>query len=582
MRHGSSGRGRTLLALGVAAATLAGAAPAVSAGRPATTPAAPAGDPVAGGSIVIAGEAEVTNPWTPRAMQCDSYCQQRARTFYDPLVAIGEDLQPHPFLAEAVTPNADFTEWTIVVRSFVSFHDGTPLNADAAIRNLQEAAAGFLLRGALTDLAKVPAPTEADPNAVALKFEKVDEMTFKLFTGKGGDPAKPVSWPGFPYYLSGQLGLMASPKYLDEVAAGGDAGKAVGTGPFILESFTPRGSLVVVKNPNYWVKDAKGNQLPYLDKIEFRVIEDSEISGTALESGDIDAFSTSASAVVADFRDRTDEFPMFEQTKLGETNYGLVNLESGPLKDRRVRCALSMAIDREEYVDSLDNGITEIANGLFSPGEEGYLEDNGFSTERNVEEAKKLIDEYEAETGTQVTIKWGTTATQTNAQRAELIVGWWKEIGVDAVWEQVPQDAFITTALLGKDEFQVFGWRNHAGVIVDQQYFWWHSAGSFPIGQLSLNFGRLRDPVIDENLDKARSAATPEERKAAAEEVNRQMAKECYVIPFSYTTWGTPHDKALKGFNTFVLPDGSGVTALDGAGFPGAFWTHALWVDPNG
>ena len=47
---------------------------------PATTPAA---KPVPGGEITMSGEAEVTNPWTPATMQCDSYCQERARSFFD-------------------------------------------------------------------------------------------------------------------------------------------------------------------------------------------------------------------------------------------------------------------------------------------------------------------------------------------------------------------------------------------------------------------------------------------------------------------------------------------------------------------
>lgn len=546
-----------------------GSAPPADAGK----------DPVMGGTLIVAGDAEVTNPWTPGAMQCDSYCQQRARTFYDPLVAVGNDQQPHPFLAESVTPNADFTEWTITMRSGITFHDGTPLNADAVIKNLQLSAAGFLLRALMVDIAKVPAPTDADPNATALKIDRLDDLTLKIYTGKGGDPAKPTPWPGFPYYLSTQLGLIASPKFLDDVAAGGDATKAVGTGPFILESYAPRGATVVTKNPNYWLKDAKGNQLPYLDKIEFRVIEDSEVSATALESGDIQAFSTSASAVYADFRDRADDYPMESQDQRTETNYGLINLERlGPLLDKRVRCALNLAIDRDEYVDALDAGVTTKANGLFSPGEQGYLADNGFSMDQDVAEAKRLIDEYEAETGTQVAVKWGTTNSQLNAQRAELMIGWWKEIGVDATWEQIPQDALITTALLGR--YDILGWRQHAGNLVDQQAIWWNSNAAFPLEQLSLNFARLRDPVIDENLATARGTNDPAVATAAAEAINKQMAAQCYNLPLTYTTWGTPHVTALHGFNSTPLPDGAG-TAADGAGFPGSFWTQALWLDPE-
>ena len=105
-------------------------------------------------------------------MQCDSYCQQRARTFYDPLAAYGTDLEVHPFLAESIEPNADFTEWTVKLREGISFHDGTPLNADAAIYNLQATAPVCSSPASLTDVAKVP--SQADPSVMELKIEKVD------------------------------------------------------------------------------------------------------------------------------------------------------------------------------------------------------------------------------------------------------------------------------------------------------------------------------------------------------------------------------------------------------------------------
>ena len=136
---------------------------------PATTE--PAVEPVIGGTLVVSGEAEVANPWTPAAMQCDSYCQQRARTFFDPLAAYGADLEVHPFLAESIEPNADFTEWTVKLREGITFHDGTPLNADAV--DLQPPGDGHrsARRGCLTDVAKVP--SQADPNVMELKIEKM-------------------------------------------------------------------------------------------------------------------------------------------------------------------------------------------------------------------------------------------------------------------------------------------------------------------------------------------------------------------------------------------------------------------------
>ena len=539
-------------------------------------------DVTPGGKLIVSGEAEVANAWTPAAMQCDSYCQQRARSFFDPVAALGADNKVHPYLAEKIEPNAEFTEWTITLRDGIQFTDGTPVDADAVIYNLQASGTGLLIANALPDIAKVDDPsgaTNADgtPKKI-LKIEKKDDKTFTIFMGKGGDPDQPLAWPGFDFYLSGQFGLIASKTWLEAVAA--DPTKAsmpVGSGPFIVESYTPRDVLVVKKNPNYWQKDANGVQLPYLDEIDFKVIEDSQTAEEALQNGELDIFSTSAAQVISDFREDPENFPMSEQTDFVETNYILIDLaKPGPTADARVRCALSMAIDRQEVIDLTEGGLTEVANGLFSPGQEGYLEDNGFDPAQNIEAAQALIDDYKADNPGDVNVTYGHTATALGDQRAELYKGYWSAIGVNTTIDVVPQDKFITNALFGDPGFFMYGWRNHAGLNVDQQNFWWNSTAGPPDGQLALNFGRIHDDKIDALLADARSNPDAAARKKDAEDINRQMAKECYQIPESYTLWGTPHKPEVQGLGATVLPDGT--LARDGAGFSGQFWVNALWI----
>ncbi len=111
----------------------------------------------------------------------------------------------------------------------------------------------------------------------------------------------------------------------------------------------------------------------------------------------------------------------------------------------------------------------------------------------------------------------------------------------------MPQDQYITNALLGVPTFEVYPWRNHAGLFVDQQNFWWNSSSGVQDGALSLNFGRLNDPNVDADLATARSDPDPAKRKAAAEDVNRTMAKNCYQIPISWALWGTPHKTSVMG-----------------------------------
>src|SRR6478735_2150734 len=536
----TAGGAATTAGGGGTATTAAGATTTAASGTTASS--APAEKAVPGGSMIVAGDAEVANPWTPAAMQCDSYCQQRARTFYDPLVALDNENKVHGVLAESFTPNADSTQWTMKLRSGINFTDGTPFNADAAIRNIQDTGTGTLNAGVFVDVAKNPDKT--------LKIEKVDDSTFTIYTGKGGDPSQPLPWPNFPIYLAGQWGLMASPTWLDQVDADPTkASQPVGTGPFIVQSYAPRDALVVTRNPNYWQKDKDGVQLPYLDKITFRVIEDADTAQQALKSGDIDITSTSRASVIKDFRDNADKFPMTEVSQYGETYYRLIDLaKNGPLQDARVRCAMSEALDRNEINDLINAGIAQVANGLFSPGQEGYLDDNGFNTDQNLDDAKKLIDDYKSSTGeSNIEVHLGSTADAITQQAAELIAGYWKEIGVNAVLDTVPQDQYITNALLGVDSFQAYQWRNHAGLFIDQQNFWWNSASGITDGTLSLNFGRLNDPTVDADLATARSDPDAAKRKAAAENVNRTFAKNCYQIPITWALWGTPAKPTVKG-----------------------------------
>jgi peptide/nickel transport system substrate-binding protein len=535
--------------------------------------------PVMGGHVTVAGDAEVSNPWTPAAMRCDSYCYTRARTFFDQVAVFGDDGQVHGMLAESIEPNEDFTEWTITLREGISFTDGTPVNAAAVIYNLQAAGTGVLISALVKDIAKVPDPD--DPERTILKIEQLDDLSFVIYTGDDGDPDQPLPWRNFPQTLAGQWGMIASPFWLAEVAGNPElAARPVGSGPFIVDSYEPRGSLEVSRNPDYWMTDAEGNQLPYLDSISFRVIEDSEIAAEALQAGDVDLVTTSNGRAMATIAGLGDEFTITMQDDFIETFYLLPDLDkAGPLQDRRVRCAMSLAIDRQEYVDVTSNGFNTVANGLFSPGQQGYLEDNGLSVEQDLDAAAALIAEYEDETGSDVAFTLGHVPSNVVVQGAELLMGWWSEIGIDVDSQVIPQNDFINLAALGTPEFEIFLWRLHSGVFVDQQYVWWHSENAAPDGSLSLNFGRLRDPDVDAALDAARRSTTDEEATAAAEEINQVFAEQCYYIPIAWLPWAVLGDPSVGGIGELTLPDGTVV--VDGAPLSGQFWMQTLHV-PEG
>ncbi len=185
---------------------------------------------------------------------------------------------------------------------------------------------------------------------------------------------------------------MASPTWL--AAVDGDASLAtqpVGTGPFIVQEYLPGDRMTVTKNPDYWRQDEAGNQLPYLDEIEFRVIVDSQVRQQALESGDVDLIATADPTVVGPLSENPD-FVTLLQNVLTETAYVMLHLTKPQFQSREVRCALVQAIDKEDFINTVYAGYPQPSNGPFTPGQDGYLEDTGLP-EYDPEAARAAIED---------------------------------------------------------------------------------------------------------------------------------------------------------------------------------------------
>jgi peptide/nickel transport system substrate-binding protein len=510
-----------------------------------TLPASEA-EPDYGGKIVIAGEAEVGAPWTPGAVQCDPFCYARALTFYDTLTTLNNELEVVGVLAESFEPNEDHTVFTVKLRKGVKFHDGTPFNADAVIYNFNEAVKSFLVGPALADIAR-----DEDGTPVT---EKIDDHTLKIFTGRSGDINDPVPWPKLPGGFGLQIGFMASPTWLEAVKAGtADAKMAIGTGPFKVQSMAPGDKMNVVRNEDYWATSDNGDQLPYLDEIEFRVIPDPLVRESALESGDVDMIATDNGPSLQRLTEN-DSLRSVIQEQYMETSHVMLHLTKKPLKSRQVRCALLQAIDREQLTELMTGGFHILANGPFSPGQEGFLADPGLPA-FDPDAAAAAIEEYEEQNGP-VVVNYMTTANSITKIQGQFIVDAWDEIGVDAELTQVEQSELIVNAITGAEVFDAFGWRNHAGYWVDGQTHWWGSRTVSPDGELGLNFARMSDDVIDENLRIARSTTDADERREAAEAINRRFAEQCYLIPAWNPRWGVVYREGLENVGRMPLPDG--------------------------
>jgi peptide/nickel transport system substrate-binding protein len=519
---------------------------------------APAETPTPGGKVIMGIEADTSSPWMPAEMLCAISCHQLIKSVFDPMVVPNEDGGWSPYLLESLTPNDDFTVWTLKVRDGVTFHDGTPLDGAALADNMTRFKNGFLT-GAYFSNVDTIAVNATDPLAV--------DMTMK------------TPWPSFPQVLLiGAINYVASPTWMAAADANPELkAKPVGTGPFVFSDYKPNEFFKATKNANYW-----NQPYPYLDEIEFRPIPDALNRRDALLSGSIDLLHSDNGEVIQGFRD-SDDYVQEEIDNNAEVGYTLLHVTQtlpdgtpSPLQDQRVRCALANAWDQPTISETIEQGVFPIADGPFAPGTPGYLEDTGFPQQQDMDKAKELIAEYKAENPGPLNLSLATTQDETNLTIAQFQKQWWEEAGVDSVTlDQIDQGNYILTALLGN--FQVFQWRNHSGFDLDNQYIWWHSNSAVPVGELALNFGRIKDPQIDQLLDQNRAETDPAKKQEYAEEVNRIFAEQCYNLWGSWDIWGIAHKPTVHGVENFELPDGS--TSQFGQGIAGTFYPMTLWVE---
>ena len=92
------------------------------------------------------------------------------------------------------------------------------------------------------------------------------------------------------------------------------------------------------------------------------------------------------------------------------------------------------------------------------------------------------------------------------------------------------------------------------------------------MGELALNFGRIKDPQIDALLDQNRAETDPAKKQEYAEEVNKIFAEQCYNLWGSWNIWGIAHKPTVHGVENFTLPDGK--TSQFGQGIAGTFYPH--------
>jgi len=435
-----------------------------------------------------------------------------ATSIFDTLVVYDENDQWVNNLTESFVANDDFTEWEMTVRPGITFTDGETLNADAVLRNI-EAQVGDPLIGLLFD------PIFADEGA----FEKVDDMTI-LIRPKGPNSA-------IPAYFTTQLGMMASPKWLDAAAENPDLNQEpVGSGPFMIESRVQDSVTRVVRNDNWWRTD----QEVYLDAVEFYPNNQETVRADQLLAGDLEMnHATDAGSIE---RMRADDSLNRIEDDSGEEFFFIFNTQRGPMSDIRVRQAATHAFPRAQYTDFIMRDTTNPAETLFASSSE-YHQPDIVQPHDQPELAAALIEAHCTEfpencTDGKANIEYQYNVPSLTLDEIATLVGdaWSPYFNITI--DQVPQDEFILEVALGT--FDVSTWRYHGQLDpeVESAFLVCDS-----VGAISINWSRYCDPARDELLLQQRQTTDQAERVAIWAEVQQNIADAQQYLIISHTTW---------------------------------------------
>lgn len=428
---------------------------------PAVVEEAPAGPLV----LKIANTANVTT-WDPVA----SFSTEAAyiANFYEQLLRInppGSDEKFTPLLAESWESSEDGLVWTFHLRPNVKFHDGEPMNAEAVKMSLEAAAdhGGASFIWWMLD-----------------SVEVVDDLTVNINL----TVAAPVDLMASSLYAA----WIVSPKALEAAAADEayfEAGIEAGTGPYMLESYTPDQEVVFTRFDDYWGGWTEGQY----DKVVVSIVPEATTRQQMLEGGEVD-LATALPVENLDAFENNPDYTVYKEPSF--YNYvGYFNTLRAPLDNPKVRQALSYAIPYDDIIKIGAKGLGTQSRGPVPAGiwpwspdvkqytydldkardllkEAGY-ENGGFSlrltysAENATQEAfAPLIKDSFAQIGVDVTIQaiafnqqWEEAKSDpANAQDIFLVLYWptYSDAGSDNLWS-----LFYYTA---KPFFNLSYWNN--------------------------------------------------------------------------------------------------------------------------
>ncbi|MGP1395001.1 MAG: ABC transporter substrate-binding protein [Inquilinaceae bacterium] len=490
-------------------------------------------------TIGVRSEASSLDPhWTQ--LSADLQVQEH---IFEHLVDLDSASQPVPGLAVSWQPIDEVT-WEIKLREGVTWHDGEPFNADDVIFSFDRLSSG--IEGAPAS----PAFTLAKGGKT---WSKIDDTTVRVVTD-GPYPTVAEDLAMVPIVAQHAAeGKTASVDFNSGAAA-------IGTGPFVFEEFSPGNRITVRKNPDWWGGD------PGWDQVVFRPVGQDSARLAALLNGDVDIIDYPPTVDLPqlesnpDFRVSSipaDRLIYLMPSYRHAEAYVLDNdgnvMMPNPLRDWRVRKALSLAIDRFAIRDRIMGGASEPTRNIVPPGFFGYVDDLE-PDPYDPDQAKALLAQAGYGDGFQLTLQGPNDRYINDARIVEAVAQMWTRIGIRTEVDTMPRNIFFSELIRGGEEtfpgfdmpkfsMAMTGWGTVAGeatYTVSGTLETYNAATGGGNG----NFGRYSNVAVDAKSILAKRTIDRTERLELLQEATRIGMEDYAFIPlhFQVNKWAMTAD----------------------------------------
>ncbi|MEO0938616.1 MAG: ABC transporter substrate-binding protein [Pseudomonadota bacterium] len=435
--------------------------------------------------------------------------------------------EPQPYLAESWEVAEDGRSVTLNLVEGATFHDGMPITSEDVAFSIMNTKDNHPFASMFAPVSTIDTP---DATTVVINLDQPHPALLLALS--------PALAPVLPKHIYGDG---QDPKSHPANSA------PVGSGPFMLEDFTPGEQIILKKNPNFFLEGR-----PKLDEIVIRIIRDESALLIAMENGEADMYPFMASSTsirrlgdVDDLSLTTDGY-----AAVGPINWLAFNTASPKLSDVRVRQAIAYATDREFITKALHRGTSTPQRGPIIESSP-FFDETIPTYDVDLDTAKALLEEAGFGDGMELTIDYIPGPKEQQQTVAEYLKSQLGKIGIDVTVRAAPD--FPTWAgRVGGHDFElsmdvVFNWGDPV-IGVHRTYL----SSNIRQGVIWSNTQQYTNETVDELLNAAAVELDPAKRADLYAQFQQQVAQDLPVYWINALPYHTAYNARLQNVPTGI------------------------------